>query len=1129
MRLSRLLSMLGLLLAAVAVTAETLVISAPQTAGMSGFRAHWDTPLVLSETGAQKVIDAKITDRGGQVVWANGGGALAFDALNRALLVRFPDAAAQIAAAITAGKTVTKIELVLPYRDEELWAVGNADYIGPEGYTIRQNWDVDKLYRALRPRWHAMAWALRKPWAADAAHGPTYNAAINGAVYWTKYGAADEGADRFPTRFGPAEVSYKAEGSLDLTPLLTDTAYGATLAARLRQFADCGVLVQKEETYDAMYYGGAYEWATATGGRAILVKTPKLVVTLAPGKAELGGNLPAAADVAALKAAGPAGAPTAVMPSADQLAKWTAQYAKKPEWMPGWQWKRVQELTAAEDPNKTKEPFWYQFVAGYLVDRLTKYHWENGMKIIDKPADPAAVYALWVDGLIGRQPRGWSGFESAREMAQWYLYHQALPAPAQDAIKRYWLAWMMPDRETNLSIKEQRDHTYVGQKLIHPMADDPRVDASAQWLDLLNGRLDSYWMKTGDWRGNKSFFRSGFCYNMSTQNFNTTACAGALLAGAIVKAERAMADGRHGAETFPLRMYCWSDGSGQEHIDHYYFAVTMAGNKALADFSQTPYDRLLGQSLLVKNVEELVSAYHPGLRSFIAGSSRTSLDLVLGEQDGLQSVMHTLSKSGAVKDAGTKTLPGNIATWGHDFPPHQVAQQTLVGPWAPEWVTTMVDDKPLPFEAKHTGWGGVKRTCYLARHFGLASNAVNPGRMQVLGVWRREAKQAASMRDLGFLDLRCGTDTTLWVNDGQGSVTQPGTHSLLQAKNKLIALTSPKNNIGTPTSFQSSIGLFNFQTPAPAWEVYVDGKKVALPCLLKQGQRITIKDGVTYVGIIPLPATDLGRDAEVSIQVGPPQRAAFYQSAFGAALEINSYNYKRLEPLPAAQAVAAGKAYGGFIVEFADTEDFPDFAAFQQHLAATKYELNYDAAKSVVSVKYTSGADILEAASDTTVDNPNLTTWLVNGQSPLLPQGIERDTPYAQQGLGKVEKNGATLQAAEGRRIFLLTEPKANVVCAWNPLPDLTPLTLTLPGGAAVAADGTVSLTRITAFLGSGAHRYEIDSAFKPGQDAEAGTATAFHIAGEPAAPAVILNGAPVKNLETKTVDGKTVYVVKIR
>jgi hypothetical protein len=116
-------------------------------------------------------------------VWQAGKpGALAFDALNRSLLVRFPDAAEKIAARLAAGEVVAKVELVLPFRDEELWPPGAPDAVVPDGYNARRNWGCIEMYRQIRPQWHAVAWALRRPWTADATSGPTYNAAVAGAV-----------------------------------------------------------------------------------------------------------------------------------------------------------------------------------------------------------------------------------------------------------------------------------------------------------------------------------------------------------------------------------------------------------------------------------------------------------------------------------------------------------------------------------------------------------------------------------------------------------------------------------------------------------------------------------------------------------------------------------------------------------------------------------------------------------------------------------------------------------------------------------------------------------------------------------------------------------------------------------
>ncbi|MHC4887813.1 MAG: hypothetical protein ACYTGH_22255, partial [Planctomycetota bacterium] len=212
--------------------AETLVIENPECAGMSGLRAHWNMPIPVAEDGKRVVTDAKVKDRGATAVW-NGkeAGPLAFDAVHRHLLVRFPGTAEKIIAALKAGKVIEKVELVLPYIDEEIWPMGGSDWPRPDAYRFRKNWGNDKMYRERRPNWHAVAWALRRPWTSKEGLAPTYNAAIPGAVYWKKYGAADTTEDRFPARLGPAEVSsYDPSGRMDVTALVTDPAYGKTLA-----------------------------------------------------------------------------------------------------------------------------------------------------------------------------------------------------------------------------------------------------------------------------------------------------------------------------------------------------------------------------------------------------------------------------------------------------------------------------------------------------------------------------------------------------------------------------------------------------------------------------------------------------------------------------------------------------------------------------------------------------------------------------------------------------------------------------------------------------------------------------------------------------------------------------------
>ena len=1148
--LKTLLPLAVLLLAGRAAAEGPLVLDKPQTAGMSMFRAHWDKPLPLAEDGPRKFDDPVVTDRGGMALWGKEKpGPLAFDALNRALLVRFPDAAQRIAERIRQGEVVEKVELVLPFLDEELFPPGQVDAVSSEGYSSRRNWDVDKMWRAVRPEWHAVAWRLRRPWTADAAIGPTLNAAVNGSVYWTKYGAGDERADRFPQRFGPVEVSTKApEGRLDLTASLTDPAFGGTLAERLCSLADCGLLVMKEETYDHRYYTGAYEWQTGTGPRAILIKQPRLEVRFKPGHETLG-TLPPPADAAKLP---PAGKPTAVIPGREQLAALAKVRSGKPAWMPDWQWQRVQELMRLANPKLADEPFWFQFVPDYIIQRIAGVAGgpKNAAQWGGLRAPPEAVYTAWVDQLIARPVRGWGGFESARAMAEWYLYGDTLPGPAQDAIRRYWTAWLMPDRET-APFQHHRDVNWNDGSLVHPMVQDDRVGKGPPpWP--LEGRFDSYWAKTGDWRGNKSFFRGGFCWCMSTQNFNTTASAGALLGGALIGSQRAMADGRHGVDQWLMRQWCWANGSEQEHVDHYYFAVTLSGNKAIADFAQTPVDRLLGQSLLAKQVEELISAWHPATRTFIAGSSRTHMEYLLGTQDGLQFILHTLcaGNGSTLRDVGRSPadMPEGISPIGHEVPPLIVAQQTLAGPWAPAWVSPMVDRKPLPYEAVHTAGKDSYRKAYLGRHYGLASAEITDGRIQCMAQWVHQPRAATRMEDVATMDLRCGVNETRWANEGGGWISKPGSQSVFQHRNRLLDLTSPRCYPGgiqgggfrdDVKSVQRSLAVFAYQEPR-SWELWIDGRKIeSLPATCRQGSRIAIKDGCTFVGIVPLPATDCGRDVEVLLDAGKPQQLQLNGKPYGrpcqAAIVIDSFWLKRERPISHDDKAIwekLARASGGFAVELADADDYADFAAFQKHMADEAVAVRCDDRTSVATATWTAGGSTMEAATCTYIEQsgmksgaPNLVRRLVDGKDPSPHAGIERDTPFCQQGFGRLEKLGAALTMEPDHKGLLLGEPEAGVTCAWNPLPDLAAWRLELPGGGSVAPDGRSSIARVTVYAKE--NRIRIEHGFVPGQEKDESAMRCFVIGGTAHAPAVTLNGSAVTP-QPAEIDGAKAWLVSL-
>jgi len=234
-------------------------------------------------------------------------------------------------------------------------------------------------------------------------------------------------------------------------------------------------------------------------------------------------------------------------------------------------------------------------------------------------------------------------------MTQAYsLFSETWPAPVREHWKLYWWAWLMPDRDIKDLVQG-----YVGAQ-----------------------QNQDYIKRTGDWRGNASVYRT-YCRAMGTMNFNHWAANGTLLGGAILGSEAMLNEGRYGLEKWPLRTWCWFDGSTQESIDHYYFSISLKDQKVFADFGPTAFDRMMGRNILAKSVGELAALHHPSLKRFISSSGRTGIAYLLSIQDGTKHIVHTLSKRGALTDVGRKdTLeagfkPGYTGDWDRQTPTDQ--------------------------------------------------------------------------------------------------------------------------------------------------------------------------------------------------------------------------------------------------------------------------------------------------------------------------------------------------------------------------------------------------------------------------------------------------------------------------
>src|SRR5690606_6651523 len=125
----------------------------------------------------------------------------------------------------------------------------------------------------------------------------------------------------------------------------------------------------------------------------------------------------------------------------------------------------------------------------------------------------------------------------------------------------------------------------------------------------------------------------------------------------------------------------------------------------------------------------------------------------------------------------------------------------------------------------------------------------------------------------------------------------------------------------------------------------------------------------------------------------------------------------------------------------------------------------------------------------------------INGVWPYLPPGIERDTSIAQQGTtGRLEKHGAVLETDKGRKAYLQAEPISGTYVAYNPLPDPTRWSLTVPGGVTVKANGKVGLLKVMLHPESGG--VWVDHALKEAQK-EHDMASALVMTGLAAPPRV--------------------------
>ncbi len=1051
---------LPLVLGLSAQTPDRLLIESAQTQTAVLDPANWDT------------------------VFPNG---MYFDAL-RAMLVRFPGLAEQLYPKLQEGYRIEKAELVLTWMTQE----------GKRPERGRAGWGADELYTNNPGEWHVQAWALNRPWSVDKPElGPTFNAWVNGGGYWARGGGRGDGADRFPRLFGPLPLhANNPVARLDVTPVLTDAAYGRTPAERLRAVEERGFQVHKMEIRDMKYRNFyAYDWSVGIGYMKIWVRQPELVVMLTrDGNTEKPGKLPSPADLPAL-AAKAVGTPAVAVP-ADWKAR-IAQHLAKPAGVPDWQWARIQQLRAIGP-----EPADSQLYLG------------RGYNFAPLWAGDEGAYLKSMQHLLTMAPRTWQGHPTGDFALLPAAYGDLLPSAVMDHLKIYWAAWLHPEAERSLD-------------------------------SLIGG---------GTHRGGPTYFR-GYTRGIGTTNFNHNAVAGAMLGAQLIDSPYVLNDARYGLENILLRMQVFSDGVHQETGDTYYQAITIAGAGTLAKYAEAPSDKLMGRILRDRLVEPLISMYHPGLRRMTHPMARGDYSYQLLLQEGPYSVLHTLSPKGvllhldqlAEKRTGTPMTWGKahgISILGDEAPPQRIA---VLSPWiepylADTWAR-MVDEKPLPWTVysrddfapgeRFGGW----HVNYLDQNFALASRDntnSDYGTVPITAQWRRKAERVNGMDDFSTLQLNFGVNgqyTPHYQSMGEfGVVQHKGTLLALKALPERRLIENPK----APVKALHASAVIFATGDCSAREVWINDRKTdALSgarldpgddwkkrmhttgaiARAKTGDRIAIRDGATYLGLIPLAVNPLERDVEVELSYEYP------------TILVHAFLRRGAEPMNL-DALYATKTppTAGFLLRMANAADFASFDAFRAHLAGIQLTTAWNAAENAADVACRVGDDLLTMRYDP-LRFPAVSRG-INGQWPYLPEGVSRDTPWSVQGItGRLEKGNAVLENEPGRTGYLLASPETDMYVGYNPLPDLTAWRMTVPGGVKLFSDARVSLLRAAVQPKAGS--FTIDYAAKPGQESP-DMATALFIAGVTQPPTVELNGKKLGKLAKATVNGEAVYVVPL-
>jgi len=977
----------------------------------------------------------------------------------------------------------------------------------------RRGWGAEAEYTQRPGEWSALARGVLKPWSvANPNHLPTANAFIQGAGFWDKICGWSDGKDRLATVCGPLPLHAK-----NPVAAIDVTA----VLADPRYGRDLGVRLRALEQQGFavqklelvdLKYNGQ------EGGwfdkYSWRVSTGYMKIWVRPPLLRIVFRQESKGDAAKL-------------PPPLDFAALIAQLKANPEGRPAlrlpddWETKIQRFQTKPADM-----PDWMWTrrnelagIRGWNLGRFNADGLINGDT--NKYFRAMAAYLLLA-------PHQWEGHLTSDFALAPRALAEFFPPAVLDYAKVYWTGWMHPDVENNEDPPQQR-----------------------------------------------SYFRS-YPRSIGTQNFSINSIAGATLAGDMLPSAGVKADARYGVENLVLRNWGFYNGANQEAGDTYYQALSVAGLGMIAKYADDPFEQLMGAIARDRQMEQLISVFHPGLRRLTYPMGRGELKYQMLYQDGPYHAVHSLSRTGALLHLDLNK-PGaelhHIQVFGDEGPP---ARYALLMPWGPEEWANIVDDKSLPWttyarwwnfapDSEPSGW----HVHSLGQHYALGSRTEQHGYIlavtPVTAQWRRDPGVVTNMEQLSTLQMSYTVNGVFAQAIVQVAAVQHGGKILAMGaqpkRDNLRALPNPDYAGGwrsqdpnyNPQSVHAAGAAITITTfgdvsqrevwigdhkvdslsgkAAPAnpdpkfrWERYlVTGSNSAFA---RDGEMICVKDGVSYAAIRPVVLDPLERDQQIEVAYEWPAlyvHAFIYRSSKGLNLDDWYTDKDR-------------RATAGFVIEVGDESEYGSFDSFRQHMAATKLDSVWNAEKRWYDLAYRSGKDNLEMGYRVWDQGKTLAGGdagpkyiRVNGRSDYgYPLSIQRDTPWSVQGMGgRIEKAGAVIESEKNHRTYLLAETKSGTYTAYNPVPDPIFWRFTLPGGAQIRADGRVGLLRVKARPRE--NKLWIDYRLKPGQEQRTDLAQSLVLDGFRVMPSVVLNDRPVRKLNRISLNHRQSWIVPLR